>query len=74
MSDPQLRAVIRSVRPALAAAEATEDQREQFLYDLAREVYDYVKFDVYGPDIDAPELRRFALLVDAALPRPELRN
>jgi hypothetical protein len=69
MMDPNLKTVLDSIRPVLAAADATEEQREQFLYDLVREVYDYVKFDVYGPDDNSPERDRIGSIVGVAMPR-----
>ncbi|ONI65411.1 hypothetical protein ALI44B_00185 [Leifsonia sp. ALI-44-B] len=68
MIKKELHDVIRSVRPALIAADVTEGERAQFLYDLVREVHTHVKFDVYGPDIDAPERARIGAVADAALP------
>ncbi|MGO2933167.1 hypothetical protein [Microbacterium sp.] len=68
MTKPELKAVIRSVRPALQSVETTEEDRAQFLYDLVREVYDYVKFDVHGHTVDAPERAWIADVVGAALP------
>jgi hypothetical protein len=68
MSNSEVKDVIRSVRQALNNAHLTEHQRAVFLYDLVCEVYDHVKFDVYGPGIDAPERARIAAVLDAALP------
>ncbi len=36
--------------------------------DLVHEVYDHVKFDVYGPTVDAPERDRIGEVLNAALP------
>lgn len=68
MTKPELTAVIRSVRPALQSVETTEKERAEFLYDLVREVYEHVKFDVYGPTVDAPERNRIGDVFGAALP------
>lgn len=68
MTKPELTAVIRSVRPALQSVETTDQERAQFLYDLVREVYDHVKFDVYGPTDDTPERAWVGDVVNAALP------
>lgn len=68
MTKPELTAVIRSVRPALQSVEMTEEERAQFLYDLVHEVYDHVKFDVYGPTVDAPERAWIGDVMNAALP------
>lgn len=65
---PQLASVIASVRPALNAQPTTEAERAQFLYNLVREVYDHVKFDLHGPTEDTEERTRFGSVVDAALP------
>lgn len=64
----QLAAVVGSVRPALNSATTTEEQRARFAYDLLREIYDHVKFDVHGADIDAEERSRLGDVLDAALP------
>lgn len=68
MIRPELTAVTRSVRSALQSVETTEEERAQFLYDLVREVYDHVKFDVHGPTVDASERAWIGSVVDAALP------
>ena len=68
MTNPHLADVVASVRPALQAAETTDEDRAQFAYDLVREVYEHVKFDVYGPDVDAAERNRLGDVLDAALP------
>lgn len=69
--NPQLAAVIASVRPALNAHPTTEAERAQFLYDLVREVYDHTKFDVHAPTDDTNERTRIADVLDAALPQRE---
>ncbi|WP_454112735.1 hypothetical protein [Microbacterium maritypicum] len=68
MTKPELTAVIRSVRPALNSVETTEQERAQFIYDLTREVYDHVKYDIHRPTDDSPERERLGKVVDAALP------
>lgn len=65
---PALQAVLASVRPALQAADTTPRDRAEFLYDLTREVYDHVKFDIHGANADTPERGRIGQIVDAALP------
>ncbi len=67
----QLNAVIRSVRPALNAQPTTEAERSRFLYDLVREVYDHVKFDLHDSTDDTDERARLAGVLDAALPPSE---
>lgn len=69
-TDPKLSALIKSVRHTLNSVETTEAERAEFLYDLVREVYEYIKFDVYGPDADTKERARIAEVLDAALPTP----
>lgn len=69
MTSEALQAVVRSVRPALRSATTTEEEREQFVYDLVREVYDFVKLEVHGPDVDADERMRIGAVANAALPR-----
>lgn len=54
MTDAEIKAIVRSIRPALQRANLDEEQRAQLVYDLVREVYEHVKFDVYGPTVDAP--------------------
>ncbi|WP_431030844.1 hypothetical protein [Plantibacter sp. RU18] len=66
--NPQLEALIKSVRPALRDAQPNEAERSQFIYDLVREVYDYAKFDVSGPGADTDERAYLGGVVDAALP------
>lgn len=68
MTKPELTAVIRSVRPALNSVETTEQERAQFIYDLTREVYAHVKYDIHRPTDDTPERERLGKVVDAALP------
>lgn len=68
MSATDLEAIIRSIRPALQQANLNEEERAQFVYDLVREVYEFVKFDVYGPTVDADERSRLGEVLDAALP------
>lgn len=60
--------MIRSVRPALNSVETTEQERAQFIYDLAREVYDHVKFDIHRPTDDIPEREWLGNVVNVALP------
>ncbi|MGO2520131.1 MAG: hypothetical protein ACTH8F_08415 [Microbacterium sp.] len=67
-SPQQLASVIASVRPALNNTETTEDERAQFAYDLLREVYDHVKFDVHRPLEDSDERVRIGEIVNVALP------
>lgn len=69
---PKLRDVLDSIRPALEQAHTTEADRAQFLYDLIGEVYDYVKYDLHGPTITAPERSRIASIANAALPPANL--
>lgn len=64
----ELAQVVRSVRTALEAAETSERERAQFLYDLVREVYDHVKFDVGFPAAMSVERERLGAITDAALP------
>lgn len=64
----QLAAVVRSVRPALNSVATTEEERARFAYDLLRDLYDHVKFDVHGADVDADERSRLGDVLDAALP------
>lgn len=45
-------AAIRSVLPALKTLETIEEERTQFLCNLKRDIYDHVKFEVYGPTVD----------------------
>ena len=71
MRNAELQDVIRSVRPALNSSELTPADRAGFLYDLVREVYDHVKFDVYGTDVDASERAWVGDVLDAALPPRE---
>lgn len=54
--------------PALKAESTTEGERAQFLYALVHEVYDHVKLDVHGPDVDAHERNRIGAVLAAALP------
>ncbi|MBF4629591.1 hypothetical protein [Curtobacterium flaccumfaciens] len=61
--------VVESVRPALQNTPTTEKEREQFVYDLLREVYDYGKFDENGPNADTAERTRLAAVINAALPK-----
>jgi hypothetical protein len=68
MTDVEIEAIVRSIRPALQRANLDEQQRAQLVYDLVREVYDHVKFDIYGPTVDAPERSRLGDILDAALP------
>lgn len=58
VTDAEIKAIVRSIRPALQRANLDEEQRAQLVYDLVREVYEHVKFDVYGPTVDAPERGR----------------
>lgn len=69
--NPQLAAVIASVRPALNAQPTTEAERARFLYDLVHEVYDHTKFDLHGPTDDTDERARIGVVLDAALPPTE---
>lgn len=66
--NPQLTAVIASVRPALNAQPTTEAERWRFLYDLVREVYDHTKFDLHDP---TAERTRLADVLHVALPPNE---
>lgn len=68
MTDAEIKGIVRSIRPALQRANLTEEERTQLVYDLVHEVYDYVKFDVYGPTVDAPERTRIGEVLNAALP------
>ncbi|MCT2224655.1 MULTISPECIES: hypothetical protein [Micrococcales] len=68
MPDADIKEIVRSIRPALQRANLTEAQRAQLVYDLVHEVYDYVKFDVHGADVDAPERSRIGDVLNAALP------
>lgn len=65
--NPQLQAVLDSVRPALNSAPLTEKERALFLYDLVGQVYEHVKYDVCGPDVDAPEREHIGSVRAAAL-------
>lgn len=65
---PKLDALVKTMRPTLQAERPTEAERAQFVYDLVREVYDYVKFDVAGPGADTDERTYLGAIVDAALP------
>ena len=54
MTQPnELIEVVAAVRPALQATPTTPAQRAQLVYDLVLEVYEHVKFDVHGADVDA---------------------
>lgn len=69
MSQPQqLEDLVAAVRPALQAAPTTPAQRAQLVYDLVQEVYDHVKFDVHGADVDAAERNRIGHVLNEALP------
>lgn len=68
MTDAEIKGIVRSIRPALQRANLTDEQRAQLVYDLVDEVYDHVKFDVYGASVDAPERTRIGEVLDAALP------
>lgn len=68
MPNGEIKSLVRQIRPALQRTNLTEDQREQLIYDLVREVYDYVKFDVDGPDADTPERARIGRQLDDLLP------
>ena len=68
MTNPKLRDLIELVRPTPQAVATTDAERAEFLYDLVREVYEHVKFDVYGPDADTEERTRIGQVLDAALP------
>ncbi|WP_282848701.1 hypothetical protein [Microbacterium oxydans] len=68
MTDAEIKGIVRSIRPALQRANLTEEQRAQLVYDLVHEVYDHVKFDVYGPMVDAPERNRIGEVLNVALP------
>ncbi|PKI89862.1 hypothetical protein CW368_11885 [Actinomycetales bacterium SN12] len=57
-TDTEIKTILRSIRPVLQRANLDEEQRAHLVYDLVHEVYDYVKFDVYGPTVDAPERTR----------------
>lgn len=70
----QLTAVIASVRPALNSAPTTEEERAQFVYDLVREVYDHVKFDLHAPTEDTDERAQLGNVLDAALPASTLEE
>lgn len=63
-----LESVIRSVRPALNDAQATAQERADFLYELVREVYNHVKFDVHDPTDDTDERMQIGDVLNAALP------
>ena len=43
-------------------------QVAQLVYDLVWEVYEHVKFDVHGADVDAAERNRLGDVLNAALP------
>ena len=68
MTDADIKGIVRSIRPALQRANLTEEERAQLVYDLVHEVYDYVRFDVYGPTVDAPERDRLGEVLNVALP------
>ncbi|MGO1737247.1 MAG: hypothetical protein ACTHZ9_13140 [Leucobacter sp.] len=72
--NPRLAAALASIRPALNAQPTTEAERAQFLYDLTREVYDHVKFDLHMPTADTAERTRVGDVVNAALPIIGLRD
>lgn len=67
--NPHLAAALASIRPALNAQPTTEAERAQFLYDLVREVYDHVKFDLHAPSADTAERAQVGDVINAALPR-----
>lgn len=60
--------IVAAVRPALQATPTTPAQRAQLVYDLVWEVYEHVKFDVHGADVDAAERNRLGDILNAALP------
>jgi hypothetical protein len=68
MTDAEIKEIVRSIRPALQRANLDEAQRAQLVYELVREVYEHVKFDVYGPTVDAPERGRIGEVLNVALP------
>lgn len=69
MTQPnELIEVVAAVRPALQATPTTPAQRAQLVYDLVWEVYEQVKFDVHGADVDAAERNRLGDVLNAALP------
>lgn len=70
----RLAAALASIRPALSAQPTTEAERARFLYDLTREVYDHVKFDLHTPTSDTAERARVGDVVNAALPIIGLRG
>ncbi len=74
MTDAEIKAIVRSIRPALQRANLDEEQRAQLVYDLVREVYEHVKFDVYGPTVDAPERGRIGEVLNVALPTAGVGN
>jgi len=69
MSQPeQLQRLVASIRPTLQETPTTPAQRAQLVYDLVREVYDHVKFDVHGATVDAAERNRIGDVLHHALP------
>ncbi|WP_293787986.1 hypothetical protein [uncultured Aeromicrobium sp.] len=69
MSSPApLENLVASIRPTLTSVSTTPAERAQLVYDLVREVYDHVKFDVHGADVDTDERSRLGDVLDAALP------
>lgn len=68
MADTEITTIVSAIRPALQRANLAEEQRAQLVYDLVHEVYDHVKFGVYGPTVDAPERNRIGDVLDVALP------
>ena len=63
-----LAALVASIRPSLQSTPTTPAQRAQFVYDMVQAVYDHVKFDVHGADVDAAERNRLGDVLNAALP------
>lgn len=68
LTNTHLTDVVAAVRPALQAAPTTPAERAQLAYDLLRELYEHVKFDVDGPDVDSEERSRLGEILNAALP------
>ncbi|MGK9146056.1 hypothetical protein KXS11_00300 [Plantibacter flavus] len=62
-SHPKLDALVNTTWPTMKAERPTEAERAQFVYDLLREVLDYVKYDLHGPDSDNPERDRLGRAV-----------
>lgn len=69
MTQPnELLDIVATIRPALQSTTTTPAQRAQLVYDLVLEVYEHVKFDLYGTDVDAAERNRLGDVLNAALP------